>query len=291
MNGRLSSWFALLGVAAGVACTDAPVSAGAAGPSVPAEPSPGRVAADDTAANVAAPAAIDDGRVAVLVELFTSEGCSSCPPADDVLAALEHEQPVAGARVIPLALHVDYWDRLGWKDPFSSATATKRQSDYRALGAGSYTPQAVVDGSAESVGSKRAALEKLVGDAARRPHVAMGIGAATRRDPAGGIDVTVTIGALPSDASADSEAFVVLAQKSARITVPRGENAGSTLDQTAIARDIVVAGTAPLAGASLTATVTPPADVPLDNLRLVVFVQERASRRLLGAATRDLAAP
>src|SRR5688572_22165851 len=84
----------------------------------------------------------------VLVELFTSQGCSSCPPADKLLSALRSDPQMAG-RVIPLAFHVDYWNRIGWEDPFSSAQWTGRQQRYaRALGNGSrvYTPQLVVNG-------------------------------------------------------------------------------------------------------------------------------------------------
>src|SRR2546428_12779716 len=101
---------------------------------------------------------------AVLVELFTSEGCSSCPPADAVLARLHREQPVPSVQLIVLSEHVDYWNSLGWKDPFSAAVFSDRQGRY---GGHIYTPQAVVDGRADLLGSDERGLVRAVTAAGR----------------------------------------------------------------------------------------------------------------------------
>lgn len=238
--------------------------------------------------NAAGPAATDAKAVPVLVELFTSEGCSSCPPADVVLANLERKQPVAGARIVPLGHHVDYWDRLGWTDPFSSARASDRQRSYSPLGSGSYTPQAVIDGRSETIGSRRAMVENFVAEAAKRPHAAIAITVAPRIDPASPFEVTLKVGALPPGASSDSEAIVALTQNVARVVVPKGENAGSTLEHTAIARELVVAGAIPAAGGASKATLKAPPGIDTKELRIVAFVQERGSRRIHGTMTRDL---
>jgi hypothetical protein len=247
----------------------------------PAEAAPFTIPAQASAA--AAPA----NAVPVLVELFTSEGCSSCPPADVVLAGLERTQPVAGARVVPLGLHVDYWDRLGWADPFASARASERQRGYATLGSGSYTPQAVIDGRAEMVGSRKAAVEQAIADAAKRPHAAIVVDLAPRGADGAPYEISVRVGALPGGSAPDAEAVVVLTQNVARVDVKRGENGGSTLEHTAIARDLAVAGAVPAAGATVKATLKAPPGVAAKDLRIVAFVQERSARRVLGTATRD----
>src|SRR6516164_6714157 len=107
----------------------------------------------------------------VVVELFTSEGCSSCPPADALLKELSEQQPLQGVQVIALEEHVDYWNHLGWTDPFSSTEFSQRQSDYARIfgNDGVYTPQMVVDGQSEFVGSRGGSAKEAIQKAARLP--------------------------------------------------------------------------------------------------------------------------
>ena len=131
--------------------------------------------------------------IMVMAELFTSEGCSSCPPADDVLTRFISSQPVPGVIVVGLGEHVDYWDRLGWRDPFSSASLTSRQSQYSAsvFRTGSiYTPQIVIDGRLEGIGSDFGAIRKAILEAAKTPKAILTV-AAKREGDAVGIDLQI----------------------------------------------------------------------------------------------------
>lgn len=162
----------------------------------------------------------------VVVELFTSQGCNSCPPADAFLEELARRPDL-----IALSLHVDYWNYIGWKDPFSSPQATQRQRDYaQALGLSSvYTPQMVIDGSFDAVGSNRAQVKEAIAAAGQRPKIAVTI--ATR--PTGGWLVTIP------EAEIDQSATVWLALYDRQHVTPvrHGENAGKTLTDYNIVRE------------------------------------------------------
>jgi hypothetical protein len=179
-------------------------------------------------------------RVPVLVELFTSEGCSSCPPADQLLARLQNEQPVDAAEIVPVALHVDYWDRLGWKDRFSSAAFTDRQQSYGHIFGEDkvYTPQMVVDGRDEFVGSDRGAAEKTVREAAARPHLPLHVSA---RRAAQTLRMTLDLPRAPEDAES-IQVVAAVTESGLTSTVSRGENRGRTLQHIAVARKVQVMG-------------------------------------------------
>ena len=233
------------------------------------------------AARRAAPVA---GRVPVVVELFTSEGCSSCPAADAALRELEAAQSVPGAEVIALGQHVDYWNHLGWKDPFSSAQFTDRQRWYAAgFKEGNYTPQAVVDGRYEFVGSQRGTLAEKVAEAARAPRATV----ALARTAAGTISVRVS--GLPAGTPAASVALA-LTETGLSSQVGRGENSGRLLHHAAVVRALRPLGPV---GAGGTFAATAPLDLnpgwKVANLRAVVLVQEDGSHHIVGAASLPLA--
>lgn len=222
-----------------------------------------------------APAAGD--RVPVLVELFTSEGCSSCPPADRTLAFLETQQPVSGAEIITVAFHVDYWDRLGWKDRFSSPLFTQRQVNYTQVFKldSAYTPQMVVDGRAEFVGSDSGKASNAISKAAEQPKAAIEIS----RDTSG---LRVKIANAPKHG--DATVYAAIAEDGISTRVERGENSGKTLEHVSVVRDLTAIGVLPAGDESFEGALElkVPDNSKNENLKVVVFVQENVSRKIVG---------
>ncbi len=229
------------------------------------------------------------GSTAVLVELFTSEGCSSCPPADELLQSLVDGQPVAGAEVIGLGQHVDYWDQLGWKDRFSSAALTNRQQQYaHAFNVEAiYTPQMIVDGREEFVGSDAKAARRAIGRAASSRHGVVAIAI----EPAGAerVAVSVTATGLPAFSRGDrADVVLAVAESQLRSEVRGGENKGRVLTHAAVVRQLSVVGEATANQASARSDLTIAPAWQRAHLSVVAFVQERASRRILAAGVTAL---
>ncbi len=224
----------------------------------------------------------------VLVELFTSEGCSSCPPADALLAKLDQEAHLGNAEIIALEEHVDYWDQLGWRDPYSSAQWTERQQDYAAAfrNDGIYTPQMVVDGRAEFVGSSSSKARTAIEEAAREPKPEITLKSLVHEGAKARIGIDVKM--LPTHESSGPQVWLAVTESGLHSNVLHGENAGEDLHHAAVVRSLRKVGAAvpnresAFAGAQ---------EVRLDsgwkkeNLRVVVFVQDPKSKHILGAAS------
>jgi hypothetical protein len=221
----------------------------------------------------------------ILLELFTSEGCSSCPPADRLLAALDHDQPVSGAKLIVLSEHVDYWDRLGWKDPFSSSGASRRQEVYAShLGnADIFTPQLVIDGSSQVVGNNWSAVQAAIQKSL--PIVKLPISLSAERQ---GANVSARV-AIPHTtmlpgAPKHAEVYLVLAAERAHSQIARGENAGRSIDHVAVAGPFHSLGKLVLSQ-PWSKDINLPADhLPAGPLRVVAFVQDPSAKRIIGSA-------
>ncbi len=225
----------------------------------------------------------------VVVELFTSEGCSSCPPADDLLREWLTTQPVPGVEIVGLSEHVDYWDRLGWRDPFSSSAFSARQSAYDAAVFRDhrvYTPQLVIDGRLEAIGSDASAVRRAVVEASRQPKAKVLLTVSS--EGADRLQVRVRVQGLAS-VPREGVAEVVLAvvEDGLATKVARGENGGRTLRHAAVTRSLATLGVVDASAGDGTVDGSVPVATGWSrpNLRLVAFLQERHSRRILGAAT------
>jgi hypothetical protein len=234
-----------------------------------------------------APASAPDGRVVVIAELFTSEGCSSCPPADSLLTQLVATQPIAGVRVVGLSQHVDYWDRLGWRDRFSSARFTARQTDYSDRlfdGNGIYTPQIVVDGHLQAVGNDLAEVTAAVRRAMLQPKAPVSVDVRIENR-----SLAVDVRASVTDAVAGSEPIellVAVVENGLTSAVRSGENEGLTLAHSAVVRRLESMGNLPASQRDVAKRVSLSLDKGWQTSRLevVALLQQRRGRRIVGAA-------
>ncbi|MGI8742829.1 MAG: DUF1223 domain-containing protein [Bryobacteraceae bacterium] len=222
---------------------------------------------------------------AVLVELFTSEGCSSCPPADALLSSLDRSNSL-GLETVVLSEHVDYWNRLGWKDPYSSPRFSERQNAYagRFHLDGVYTPQMVVDGTVEFVGNDAKRARAAIAQAAKAEKAVIRIVPLAMEDR-NALRVRVEVDALPASLqTGKAEVYLALAANEADSQVLHGENGGRRLHHVAVVRSLtpvgkIVPGTPFLSEVSLPLN----SGTSAKDLRLVAFVQERGQGRVLGS--------
>jgi hypothetical protein len=223
----------------------------------------------------------------VVVELFTSEGCSSCPPADALLKKLSEQPSADSVQIVALEEHVDYWNQLGWKDPYSAAEFSQRQSDYsQVFGTdGVYTPQMVVDGQSEFVGSRSLAAKEAIQKAANQPKVEIRLVAGANPSPdKPGFEVQVkSLGGV--SLRGETELWVAVTEKGLQTDVKAGENSGETLKHAAVVRSLRKVDTLrDPAGYNHQIQLAIESGWKKENLAVVVFLAEKGSHKIIGAA-------
>jgi hypothetical protein len=231
------------------------------------------------------------GQGAVLVELFTSEGCSSCPPADALLRQVNGTQTRGGKLIVGISQHVTYWNSLGWPDPYSSPANTERQNDYAQHFhlEGVYTPQMVINGSQQIVGSDRGAFARAVQKEDEQPSpIALRILSLKVEGDA----VTFTYSADGAAPPHGADLIAVLADDYDRSNVLRGENAGEALAHVAVARSLVRVASlhiTPQAASERTAQIKlPPSFQAAAKHHLILFAQTPGNGPVLGVDTKPL---
>lgn len=222
-------------------------------------------------------------KVPILLELFTSEGCSSCPPADKLLEEFDRTQPFAGADLIVLSEHVDYWNRLGWSDPWSSAAYSERQRQYgdKFKLESVYTPQLVVDGHVEVVGNNPGQAKAAIQKSLKQPKQALRL-TSSRSGKQVQVQVELDAGASQGDV------YVALAENSTQSQVMRGENAGRVLNHVAVVRSLVPAGTVSRDQPFSKQLTVPVPKGGTKGWRVVAFVQDAESKQVLAVAQQHL---
>lgn len=224
---------------------------------------------------------------AVLVELFTSEGCSSCPPADALLRQVNGTRTNGGQLIVGISEHVTYWNSLGWSDPFSSSLYTDRQNAYgqRFHLEGVYTPQMVINGSEEIVGSDRAGLARAVKtEEDQRPQLSLRILSMSVAQSMLTVNLA-TSGELPAHGA---DLIAVLVDDSDRSNVLRGENSGRDLVHVAVARSITRIARVQATGERTVQIPIPASFQTSQGHHLILFAQTPGNGRVLGTDTKPL---
>lgn len=231
----------------------------------------------------------------VVVELFTSEGCSSCPPADALLLKLENEQAIAGTQIVAIEEHVDYWNQLGWSDPFSSSAWTARQEEYSYAFKqnGAYTPEMVVAGRNPFVGSRQDLAAKAIQEVRAQQSVSVQV-SKSATSAANEPQFRISVGKLTGLSAGDSaEVWIGVTESGLASQVAGGENAGRNLRHASVLRTLKRVGAADTRGEAFSfqsdAGVKLRPEWKTQNLAVVVLVQEKKSRHILGAAFQKLA--
>ncbi len=222
--------------------------------------------------------ATEDARPLVLVELFTSEGCSSCPPADKLLAEFYAKQPVGEVTIVPMAFHVDYWDRLGWKDPFGDAAYSRRQRAYAGLlkSDSVYTPQMIVNGRIGFVGSDRGAARNAIEGARKDAPVRIEVAPVLKED-----EVVLTL-TMQGELASDALLWAAVVEDALESEVTRGENRGKRLTHQAVVRSFQGETYVPATGGRDRVTLSLPlgGEWKLENCRVVVALESKESGAL-----------
>jgi hypothetical protein len=226
-------------------------------------------------------------RAPVLVELFTSEGCSSCPPADALLAKLDQSQPITGAEIIVLGEHVDYWDNLGWHDRFSSHQYTDRQGQYSARFNvdGVYTPQMVVDGANQFVGNDAPHAVRAIQHAEQTPKLTLNVS----KPVVDGRKVSASVSVPPATVETKGDLYAALVDPTDSTEVRGGENGGRRLQHAGVVRTLQRVGSMKdLAKGPVSFSLNAPADAKPAEMRMVVFAQQSGQGAVLGAVSSSI---
>lgn len=246
------------------------------------------LAAGFAAMSTTSAAEIPTTQPVVVVELFTSEGCSSCPPADAVMAEFAKPDAVDGVQIVPLAIHVDYWNRLGWADGFSSVEFSERQRQYaRIFNADQiYTPQMIVDGTQQFVGSDRNKAVAAITTAAAQSKGNLAIALSRNATEDRTLDCKVSIDAVAQNERRGADILLAVTEDDLSTDVRRGENAGRTLHHTAVVRilrKVAALKSTDMLPFTASAKVTLEPGWRVDHMHIVAFVQDPTSGRILAA--------